>query len=260
MQATGKWKFVLIGDKNVGKRSLLTFGFGKSERYSKLYVPIEFVEIDLRTPTKRYDILVYDSLVTESWLSKNDTSLVKPFTHAVLNGADAALLCYSANNEASFRSVKEWYKNVSVYFTPKTHIYLVETKADLQNKINQSDRDDFLNNFKFEKVFRVSAYRKDEVVNMFTNISERIDASGSALFTSKISLKDSYQSPEKKQQPISIIPAKDIRYSDKKERIIISEGSYVKKMTVTDATASQRLEPKKLQEETGGEEKEDEDL
>jgi GTPase SAR1 family protein len=242
MVESGKLKFVIAGDKGVGKRSLLTYGFGKPARLSSFYIPIEFVDVEVKTRTKKWDITCYDSLVNDTMVSKNESSLVKNFTYSILNGADAVLLCYSANDEGSFRSLRQWYKDFSVYFSPNTLIFLVETKTDLPNVIDQTERSEFLNHFRYERVYGVCAMKKDDVVEMFLSIIDKIESNREHQVQQKNVIKETFQSPEKKKSD-----ARDIRYSDKKERIVLMEGSYTKKFTITEnATASNRLSPKKV--------------
>jgi GTPase SAR1 family protein len=238
MEDIRKLKFVIIGDKGVGKRTMLSTGFGKPSRLSSFYLPIEFNQVELRTNTKNYTITCFDSLVSASSVGRSEAPLVESFTATAINGADAILLCYAANNPDSFRSLAQWYREISVYLTPNTTIYLVKTKNDLASSYSDSNPSDL--KIHFTDIFQISGLRKDDIVQMFGRIIERVEdpnfwtksqtiGKTEKTYVTESQMKESYASPEKKS------PTKrEVRYSDKKEKIVLMEGSYVKRLTVVD--------------------------
>jgi len=269
MEDIKKLKFVIIGDKGVGKRTLISNGFGKPARLSSFYLPIEFNDVELRTNTKNYRITCFDSLVSASSVGRSEAPLVESFTAAAINSADAILLCYAANNPDSYRSLAQWYREISVYLTPNTTLYLVKTKTDLANNYSDSTFSDL--KIHFTDIFQISCLRKEDIVQMFGRIIERVEDPNywtksqtigktektHPLVESNPNMKDSYASPEKKS------PTKrEVRYSDKKEKIILMEGSYVKRLTVVDESKpgmerSVRLAPKSINEDVNLERAED---
>lgn len=264
MENIEKLKFVIVGDKGVGKRTLLAYGFGRPTRLSPFYIPIEFVEVELSRNSKTYQIACYDSLVSPSTVPKTETTVVETLTAQAVGGADAVLLCYAADSVTSFNSLARWYKEISMYFTPNTLIYLVETKKDLNNTINDHQVQEFSHFVRNVQHFKISCLNKDHVLNMFGKILERIEEvrdvnRSQALGRVGVSMKESSASPERRSTTI-----RDVRYSDKKEKVILMEGSYVKRLTVVDESVpgierSLKLAQKNIQEDVGLEKPEDVD-
>lgn len=127
-------------------------------------------------------------------------------------------------------------------------IYLVETKADLPNKINENDEKDFTSHIKFQNHFKISGQKRDQVLNIFATITEKVEGIRSLNLSQRLDKTSTYyKSPEKKA---TNGPIQDVRYSDKKEKIVLMEGSYVKKLSVVEskrtASDSQRLQQKHL--------------
>jgi len=260
MENIEKLKFVLVGDKGVGKRTLLHYGFGKPTRLSPFYIPIEFVEVELSRNSKTYQIACYDSLVSSSTVPKTESAVVESLTAQAVGGADAVLLCYAADSVSSFNSLARWHKEISMYFTPNTLIYLVETKRDLNSTVNEQQVQEFSNFVRNVQHFQISCLNKDHVLNMFGKILERInevrDVNRSQTLV-RSTMKESSASPERRSTTI-----RDVRYSDKKEKVILMEGSYVKRLTVVDESVpgverSSRLAQKNIQEDAGLEKPED---
>lgn len=187
--------------------------------------------------------------MNSSSVPKSETSIFEGFTSQVIAGADAILFCYAADDAASFRSLSRWYRDASVYFSPNTLFYLVETKGDLQNKINEHDLKDLTSGIKFENHFKICGLKRDAVTQTFTKIVETIESLrtfNSSQTLGRNGTKMNYSSPQKKKTDA---PVQETRYSDKKEKIVIMEGSYVKHFGVSEKSktpgeASVKLQPK----------------
>ena len=240
--------------------SLLSTFVRSFETFQLINLAIEFVEVELSKNSKTYQISCYDSLVSSSTVPKTETSIIESLTAQAVSGADAVLLCYSADSVSSFNSLAQWHREISVYFTPNTLIYLVETKRDLNNVINEQHVQDFSRHVKNVHHFQISCLNKDHVLNMFGKILERVDDvrdinRSQALGRSP--MKESSASPERRSTTI-----RDVKYSDKKEKVVLMEGSYVKRLTVVDESVpgverSTRLAQKNIQEDAGLEKPED---
>ena len=184
-------------------------------------------------------------------------------TAQAVAGADAVLLCYAADSVASFNSLARWHKEISMYLTSNTLIYLVETKRDLNNVVNDQQVQEFSHHVRNAQHFKISCLNKDHVLNMFGKILERVEEvrdvnKSQTLGRVGSPMKESSASPERRSTTI-----RDVRYSDKKEKVILMEGSYVKRLTVVDETipvverSSKLLAPKNIQEDVGLEKPED---
>jgi len=133
----------------------------------------------------------------------------------------------------------------------------VKTKTDLANNYSDLTTSDL--KIHFAETFQISCLKKEEVVQMFGKIVEIVQdpnywTKSQVIGKTNVEvehnvatdMKESYSSPEKKSST-----KKEIRYSDKKEKIILMEGSYVKRLTVVDESKpgmerSTRLAPKAL--------------
>lgn len=137
---------------------------------------------------------------------------------------------------------------MAVHLSPNTLIYLVETKGDLPNKINESDEKDFLSHVKFQNHFKICGLNSEKVNNMFAIITEKVEEIRNFNQSQRLDKNSTYKSPTKRQ---TNGPIQDVRYSDKKEKIVLMEGSYVKKLSVVESKrtmsdSTQRLQQKNI--------------
>lgn len=309
MESTKRLKFVLIGDKHVGKRNLLALGFNKPRRASPLYIPIEFNDVELKYKNRVYQISCYDSLVSSSNTGSNQNRIIDSLNAEAILNADALLLCYAGDNASSFQALAKLYREFKYQNAPA---YLVETKKDNDFRSSESFNPSSLP-INIVQTFRFPSVNKENIVNMFQTIIDDIEErpynpnqySGQAANFGYAQETQSYrpteqvivnqnqhqQQQQQQQQPtytqyaqgsndqyrqpetplnqnqqfeqarISqtesyIVPQsnvqqtpvresfaspdekhstkKEIRYSDKKEKIILMDGSYAKRLTVVD--------------------------
>ena len=167
-------------------------------------------------------------------VAQTDAPLVNDFISTVVDGADALVFCYSADSPSSLRNLSLWFKDIFLNLTANAMLYLVETKGDLPRRVGDSELKDFKATIKFNEHFRINALNKNDCLRVFTSIVDQADSlrvlNKSQLFDKNVTNSRSYISPEKRTSA----GQSQIRYSDSKEKIILMEGSYSKKMTVVD--------------------------
>lgn len=148
-----------------------------------------------------------------------------------MNGVNAVLLCYSRDNIDSFHNLSRWYKAVSLYFSTSTLVFLVETKDDKPIKVKENDVAEFVKNNHITKHFAVQKDKTKVINEMFTSIAIEIEK---AIEQINKQLQN-YSSPSKlggsaagKSSNRSGGSKTSVLYNDKKEKVVLVDGSYTK--------------------------------
>lgn len=142
-------KIVLVGDQGVGKRSLLTRAFSISQRLSPFYIrkivsitlflillAIECTEVEGQAQDSEVKLHLYDSLVNNTMVTKENQMLVNQFCQAVIPPAQAVLMCFAADDTQSLVNLREWIHTIKDFLRPSTCVYLVATKADTRAQVD----------------------------------------------------------------------------------------------------------------------------
>lgn len=317
METTKRLKFVLIGEKHVGKRNLIATGFNKPRRASPLYIPIEFTDVELKYKNRIYTISCYDSLISSSNTGSNQNRIIDSLNAEAILNADALLLCYAGHNASSFQSLGKLYREFKYQNAPA---YLVESKKDSDLRSSEQFNPSSLP-INIVQSFRFPSVNKENIISMFQAIIDDIEErpynpnqytgqqqqgttygsygyaqenqtyqpteqvqisqnqyqqqqqqptnTQQPIYTQQQSQGEQYRQPETplnqnqqfeqariSQTESQMIPRSDnqqtpvkdsfaspdekhstkreVRYSDKKERIILMDGSYAKRLTVVD--------------------------
>jgi small GTP-binding protein len=136
-------KFAIIGPSGVGKTSL----FGKLR---DPYFDIEAVE-----PGFGVDVTTVD--VSENQVSILDVA-GSGTVWSFVQGVQAALLVFSLDDEASFRALDEFLKQLkSECGNPKIPVLLVGNKSDRPVKVSESIIEEWISNHGWLRYFQVSA-------------------------------------------------------------------------------------------------------
>ncbi|KAL7714496.1 Rho family GTPase [Entamoeba marina] len=116
-------KLVIIGDKNVGKNSLVDAYF--LNEYPPDYVSKTFSGCIITTKIDN-KIVVIDCWLT----SASDSEEVRKISYA---DADCFLLCFSIDDRTTFDNLRtKWVKEISNSINKEPKFFIVGTKADLR--------------------------------------------------------------------------------------------------------------------------------
>jgi len=121
------FKFIIVGDSNVGKSCLLLqFTDNRFKQAHDLTIGVEFgartLTIDKTTNIK---LQIWDTAGQESFRS---------ITRSYYRGAICSLLVYDVTRRVSFQNVVRWLEEMREHAYSKMLIILVGNKKDLDNQ------------------------------------------------------------------------------------------------------------------------------
>ena len=127
------FKFVIIGDSNVGKSCLL-IRFA-DDCFTENYITTIGVDFRFRTLNiagKTIKLQIWDTAGQERY---------RTITNAYYRGADAIVLTCDATSMESFDNVPDWINEVSKYTAEDTLKILLVNKSDVDEKEKKVPRD-----------------------------------------------------------------------------------------------------------------------
>ena len=120
------FKFIIIGDSNVGKTSFLNrFCYGTYKKKVPCTVGLEYGQKVYKIVDNRILIQLWDTAGQEKFRS---------LTPSFYRSAMGIMLMFSVDNRESFNSVAVWMKQISTFAVEDVPIILVGNKADLIKK------------------------------------------------------------------------------------------------------------------------------
>ena len=208
---------LFIGDKGIGKRSLLKKAFEIPERLSSFYIrkffllvfitmkAIEFNIAKLQGKTKEWSLFCYDSLVSCDMVSEQEYKFIENLNTQVTSNADIIFLCYSCNDKGSFLNLNKWKELLSSYTKQNSFIYLLGTKNDLEMKVTDDDLTMLTELLNFDEHLKTSAFTGENVQSLFSNAVRKVEQLRSLTLTNTTASESpTYSSPEKKNNSSKI--------------------------------------------------------
>ncbi|KAI5542437.1 GTPase protein [Trichomonas vaginalis G3] len=131
------FKFLLVGDSNVGKTSLVhRFCRDDFDECMTSTISVEFMTSILKIDQTPIKLQIWDTAGQEEY---------KSLGKAYYRNAVGVLLCFSLTSQDSFSHIEEWYQDVRKLCNPNARIVLVGTKCDLvkEKKVADSEAKQF---------------------------------------------------------------------------------------------------------------------
>ena len=159
-------KFVLVGDANCGKTSLISQfcdNYFDANYLTTIGVDFKFKTIDLNN--KRVKVQIWDTAGQERFRS---------ITQSYYRGSHVVLLVFDLTNKDSLKNIEYWYENViDNIHGENPQIYLIGNKNDLNDiTVNKKDVKNIIKNTKIKDYFEVSAKENNGLKEMFDKICE----------------------------------------------------------------------------------------
>lgn len=153
-------KFILIGNSNIGKSSLL-YKF-KNKQFIP-YIPstngVDMESISYNMLQHNFQIIIWDTCGQENFQK------LAPIFYKDIIGI---FLCFDFGNRKSFLDIKNWLNMISIHFPKHGKIILVGLKSDLKHKaISLDEAEVFAIKNKFD--FYTISSQKDNCDNIFLN-------------------------------------------------------------------------------------------
>lgn len=161
------FKFIIIGDSNVGKSSLM-LRFAEN-KYNPTYISTVGVEFRVKTIMIngiRIKIQIWDTAGQEKF---------KSLTKSYYRGAHGVIIMYDITNYKSFVDMVEWVKDVNTNINGETPIIIVGNKVDLDQCRTVGYREGEDEAIKLNADFVEISVKDNKGVNkVFEKISQRV--------------------------------------------------------------------------------------
>lgn len=161
-------KYVLVGDSNCGKTSLLSQYCDNmfiADYITTIGVDFNFRTIDI--DNKKLKVQIWDTAGQERFRS---------ITQSYYRGANMILIVFDLTKRETLYNVIGWYKNIRQFNSDEnTEIILVGNKSDLEYDIMVSDDDinKIILQTKIKKCFKVSVKMNNGIEDMFEELCKR---------------------------------------------------------------------------------------
>ncbi|CAK86821.1 unnamed protein product (macronuclear) [Paramecium tetraurelia] len=120
------FKFIIIGNGNCGKTSLLYhYTHGKSITNVKQTLGVEFSAKIIQVKQKKIKMQLWDTAGQERYRS---------LTKGYYRGALGSLIVFDVTNSDSFEALKEWIKCARDFSKPSIQIIIIGNKIDLEKE------------------------------------------------------------------------------------------------------------------------------
>ncbi|CAD8103658.1 unnamed protein product [Paramecium sonneborni] len=120
------FKFIIIGNGNCGKTSLLHhYIHGTQIQNVKQTLGVEFSAKIIQVKQKRIKMQLWDTAGQERY---------RALTKGYYRGALGALIVFDVTNSDSFEALKEWIKHARDFSKPSIQIIIIGNKIDLEKE------------------------------------------------------------------------------------------------------------------------------
>ncbi|CAD8070029.1 unnamed protein product [Paramecium primaurelia] len=161
------FKFIIIGNGNCGKTSLLYHYIHEKQIANvKQTLGVEFSAKIIQVKQKRIKMQLWDTAGQERY---------RALTKAYYRGALGALIVFDVTNSDSFEALQEWIKHARDYSKPSIQIIIIGNKIDLEKErvISEQSAKQFCqeNDVQYVETSATTGYQVNEA---FTQITIKI--------------------------------------------------------------------------------------
>lgn len=171
-----KYKVIVVGQKNVGKSSLIRRY--TENKFKKSNGSFNNVAFKIKTITVTLGNLKKVDIVLNIWdfAGENKFKLLLP---AYTKAASCALLLFDLTNKSSLLDIKDWVKIVDENAPSNVIKLLVATKCDLETKreVNTDEAMEYCkeNNYRWsDKIMEISSKTGENVEEIFLEMAQKL--------------------------------------------------------------------------------------
>ena len=197
------FKMIVVGDSGIGK-SCLTLK-GTKNHFEECYSPtvgFEFFIFNIKIDYKNIKLQIWDTCGQETY-----RSLITSF----YRNSSLAIIAYAINDKNSFGNIEVWLNEIKSQATPEIKIFLVGTKADLENE-RQIQKEE------------AEKFKEDHAINYFIETSAKTGFNAQNVFieAAKELYKEHLEYKDRASRPGSI---KQISYQEEiNNKVLLDEG------------------------------------
>jgi len=163
------FKYIIIGDTDVGKSSLLLqFTEGVFQERREMTLGVEFGKRMIQIEDYDVGLEIWDTAGQESYLS---------ITRSYYRNADGCILCFDLTRKNSFENMEMWLNEAKLHCNNKDlKIMMIGNKADLVEKrsVSKEEAQAFVDKHKLDGYVELSCRDFEEVQNMFIDSAKSI--------------------------------------------------------------------------------------
>ena len=163
------FKYIIIGDTDVGKSSLLLqFTEGVFQERREMTLGVEFGKRMIQIEDYDVGLEIWDTAGQESYLS---------ITRSYYRNADGCILCFDLTRKSSFENMEMWLNEAKLHCNNKDlKIMMIGNKADLVEKrsVSKEEAQAFVDKHKLDNYVELSCRDFEEVQNMFIDSAKSI--------------------------------------------------------------------------------------
>ncbi|CAD8043459.1 unnamed protein product [Paramecium primaurelia] len=161
------FKFIIVGDTNVGKSCLLLqFTDSRFRNEHDATIGVEFGSRNLKINEKQIKLQIWDTAGQESF---------KSITRSYYRGSIGGILVFDVTNRQSFEDVQKWYNEIQGYACDKIEMVIVGNKIDLEERreVKTEEAKKFAQKFGFD-YFETSAKTGENVDAVFESMANKV--------------------------------------------------------------------------------------
>ena len=163
------FKYIIIGDTDVGKSSLLLqFTEGVFQERREMTLGVEFGKRMIQIEDYDVGLEIWDTAGQESYLS---------ITRSYYRNADGCILCFDLTRPQSFQNMEMWLNEAKLHCNNKDlKIIMIGNKADLteERKVSKEEALQFVEKHKIDGYIELSCRNFEEVQTMFIDSAKSI--------------------------------------------------------------------------------------
>lgn len=158
------FKVVVIGDSGVGKTSIL-INYVEDGKFNEEEIP----SLNAENYSKIIDI--DGQKVKLNILDTADQERMGFLTSSYYRGAHGILICFSLNDDETFKNVENWIEEIERYAAGSTHKVLVGNKSDLETVIDEAEATRYAEEELSSVFIKTSAKTGDNIVHAFDHLA-----------------------------------------------------------------------------------------
>lgn len=156
------YKLIVIGDLGVGKTCIIKRYIEGQHYYDYMStIGVDFLTKNIILDDKSYKLNIWDTTGQERFQS---------ITTSFYRDTNCVLLVFDINDVQSFTSLKYFMERIKKHCNENTAIFLIGNKCDLENKINRTDINSFIEENNIKGYISTSSKNNTGITDIFNMV------------------------------------------------------------------------------------------